>query len=144
MEEKLFCDELREKTRREHDESDKLINIKLAIALTDFDTYGKVLADFYFVFQAIEDSLEQQKQYPYIAPLAKYLSQLTRVEKFEEDLRYFVGESWEQIVQPSNAAEKYCARIGFIAEQNPYLLVAYVFCFYIDVYIMQSFFPSYY
>ena len=52
MAEVPFSVELHQRTKDVHDQSDKLINLKLAIALTDTSVYGsvlKVLATIFFL-----------------------------------------------------------------------------------------------
>ena len=117
-----FCTEMNEKTRQVHDKSDKLINLKLAIALTDLNTYGKVLCDFYHVFQAIENGLEEAKSHPHVGPLI--FKELARVERFEDDLAFYLGKDWRSNVEPSTAAQEYCDRIGQITTEDPSLLIA--------------------
>ena len=54
-----FTDELKAKSQAIHDKSDKLANIKLAIALTDTKLYSAVVYDFYCIFKAIEETIAE-------------------------------------------------------------------------------------
>ena len=50
-----FVTELRKRTQAVHDASDKLVNYKLALVLTDFNLWSETICDFYYVYQAIEN-----------------------------------------------------------------------------------------
>lgn len=120
-----FCTELRQKTQAIHDKSDKLINWKLAIALTDTKLYGEVLADFYYVFQTIEECVDRcSSSSPHIRPLAVAIQGLLRTNAFADDVRYFLGDDWRGKVEPSAPAQEYCDRILQVAEESPTLLIA--------------------
>ena len=117
-----FCVEMRTKTQKIHDKSDKLVNLKLAIALTDVKTYGHVIADFYYVFQAIETAMEENREHPHVR--GQKVEDMLRTASFEEDVEFFLGANWRGLVHPSEAAQIYCDRVGKIAKENPTLLIA--------------------
>ena len=64
-----FCEELKVKTRSVHDESDKTVNLKLAVVLTDTRLWATALADFYQVFLNLEKCMESNSCHPNIGPL---------------------------------------------------------------------------
>ena len=121
-----FCTEMKQKTQAIHDKSDKLINWKLAVALTDTKLYGTVLADFYHVFQTIEDCVERCKnvQHPMIVPLADATVGLHRSDAFDQDVTFYLGPDWRGKVEPSPPAKEYCDRIHKITQESPTLLIA--------------------
>lgn len=49
-----FTDELRAASRAAHRVSDVLVNARLLVLFTNRTLYGRALAAFYFVFQALE------------------------------------------------------------------------------------------
>merc|ERR1712168_637859 len=118
-----FSVELHERTKEIHDASDKLINVKLLVALTDTSIYGSVLKDFYFVYRAIEDALESCRDEEHVFPLRD--PRMYRAAALEQDVAYFLGEDWMSKEQPSPPAKKYLSRIEFVASTNPELLIAY-------------------
>ncbi|ELU13716.1 hypothetical protein CAPTEDRAFT_26888, partial [Capitella teleta] len=130
-----FCSELKQKTQVIHDKSDKLVNWKLAVALTDTKLYGAVLADFYYVFKTIEDCVQRcgHVQHPIISPLADATVGLHRAEAFEQDVSFYLGSDWRGHVQPSLPAKEYCDRIMEISEKTPILLIAYVHSMYLAI-----------
>ena len=124
-----FCEELREKSKEIHEKSDKLVQLKLAVALTNTTLYQQVLGDFHCVFQAIENGLKKNISHPYIYGLWK--KELERTELIERDLKYYAGLAWKDIVHPSDAALEYASHVQEIAETQPELLVAYVHTMYL-------------
>ena len=117
-----FCAEMRVKTKDIHDKSDRLINLKLAVVLTDTRLYAEVLADFYMVFQTIENCLDVHGKHPHVGPLAN--PSMMRAEAFEKDLEFYLGKDWRGLIRPSQSAKLYCDRILQVAEHDPALLVA--------------------
>jgi len=118
-----FSVELHQRTKDVHDASDKLINVKLVIALTDTAVYGSVLKDFYFVYRAIEEALETCRDEARIFPLRD--PRMYRAAALEQDVAFFLGDDWMTKEQPSPPAKKYLSRIEFVAATNPDLLIAY-------------------
>lgn len=115
--------ELHARTKDSHDESNKLVNIKVLVALTDPVLYGSVLKDFFFVFQAIEDGLEMLRDNEYIFPLRNRL--WYRQEEFDKDVAYFLGSDWKSHHQPSKAVKRYQERISEVIRDDPLLMIAY-------------------
>ena len=104
---KTFCQVLKEKTRRAHDESDKLVNLKLAIALTDTTLYGRALLEFYYVYLTLESALEECRDHPLVGPIL--IRKLFRADAFEKDLQFYLGGKWKDW-GPSSDTSLYCDR----------------------------------
>jgi heme oxygenase len=119
-----FSDELREKTKIVHDESDRLINLKVAAVLTDSRLWATAVAEFYYIFKAIEDSLYVLNEHPQVGVLSPIISEVRRVPAFEKDLQFFFGGDWKTHLKPSEFVVKYCARINEVTDQNPVILIA--------------------
>ena len=121
-----FCTEMRIKTKAVHDKSDKTVNLKLAVVLTDFSLWSEGLSEFYYVFQAIEAGMQLQRDHPHIGPLAEALLApgVGRTEAFDQDLRYFAGEHWKNTMKPSPVCQEYCSRVHRISQENPTVLIA--------------------
>lgn len=118
-----FSVELHQRTKDVHDASDKLINVKLLVALTDTSIYGSVLKDFYFVYRAIEDALEYCRDDEHIFQLRD--PRMYRAAALEQDVAFFLGENWSDMEEPSPPTKKYLSRIEYVAGSNPVLLIAY-------------------
>ena len=119
-----FSDELREKSREIHDVSDKLINIKLVVVLTDKKLWAQALGEFYVVYRAIEDAVLRWRDDSQLTPLLHVVENASRRAAFEKDLEFYMGSDWREIIKPSTHAEEYCARVSLLADENPVLLVA--------------------
>jgi len=124
-----FCEELREKSKAVHAKSDKLVQLKLAVTLTNIKLYQQVLCDFHSVFEAIEDGVSKNVSHPYLSKLWK--NDLARTKFIEKDLDFYAGFGWKNIVHPSNQALQYASHINDIAQNEPELLLAYVHTMYL-------------
>ena len=117
-----FCKELKVKTQAVHDQSDKTINLKLAVVLTDTKLWATAIANFYFVFQTLEQSIETNSDHVHLGQL--YNKQLFRAKQFEEDLQFYLGNTWRAQIQISDEAKVYCDRLMQLSDENPTLLIA--------------------
>merc|ERR1739838_1073213 len=118
-----FSVELHRRTKDVHDASDKLINLKLIVALTDSRIYGSVLKDFYFVYRAIEEALDSCRDSEFIFPLRD--PRMYRAAALEQDVAFFLGDDWADHEEPSPATKKYLSRIDYVKATNPVMLFAY-------------------
>jgi len=119
-----FSEELREKSREIHDVSDKLINVKLVVVLTNKKLWAQALGEFYVVYRAIEDAVLRWRDYPQLTPLLTIVENASRRSAFERDLEFYMGNDWRALIKPSVHAEEYCARVALVADEDPMLLVA--------------------
>jgi len=120
-----LCAELHGRTQKIHDESNRLTNLKLLIALTDSKLYGQVLKDFYHVFKAIEDGLEvyQCADEKYVLPLRN--PRWYRSAQLAQDVEFFLGAEWQKAYPPSAAAVKYLDRVAYVMDKEPVLIFAH-------------------
>ncbi|ESN90403.1 hypothetical protein HELRODRAFT_70990 [Helobdella robusta] len=122
-----FCSEMRNNTQKIHDESDKLINLKIVAALTDVKVWSQAIADFYFVFRQIEIALEKLKSDARLNVLHFCAEpEFRRTELFQKDLQYYMGDDWMTTAKPSEVAVNYCARIEEVSNTKPVLIIAFV------------------
>ncbi|XP_028402001.1 heme oxygenase-like [Dendronephthya gigantea] len=124
-----LCHELHTRTKVDHERSDKLINLKLLVVATDQALWSKTIANFYFIFQALEEELFRHKDHKHFWCL--YIPELLRCKAFEEDLHYFFGDNWSSMVSPSPATKTFTQHIHAVGRDNPILLVAYCHSFYL-------------
>lgn len=129
MEFSNFSDELREKSKSVHDKSDRLVQLKLAVVLTDIKLYQQVLCDFHCVFNAIERGVDRNILQKFISKIWK--KDLARTELIEEDLNYYAGIGWKNVLHPSDAAISYASHIDELALNDPVLLIAYIHTMYL-------------
>ena len=119
-----FSNELRTRTKNAHDASDRLINLKLVVVLTDAKLWAAAVAEFYFIFKEIERAVDTSRHHPKLRSLAEVVDDALRTPMFERDLQFYLGNDWRTMVQPSNCAIEYCERIACVAKEEPVLLIA--------------------
>ena len=91
--------------------------------VVDKSSYRKLVADLYFVYEAMEEEIDQLSEHPVVGPVGK--KELNRVESLSQDLSYYFGENWKEEIQPSPSAALYVERIHALAKESPELLVGH-------------------
>ncbi len=90
--------------------------------------FRQLIADFYFIYSALEARLEALSAHPAISAI--YFTELNRKENLERDLQYYWGDNWRQEIKPSPATKVYIDRINEIADNEPELLAAHSYVRY--------------
>ena len=83
--------------------SDGLVAGKMAIVCTDGKLYARALACFWSVHVAIEEAVAKLADLPELRPLADLLPRLSRKQRFEEDLKFWIGYVCAKAAQASAA-----------------------------------------
>ncbi|XP_057182125.1 heme oxygenase 2a [Triplophysa rosa] len=83
----------------------------------------------YYVYSAIEEEIEKNKDHPMFAPLY-FPSELHRQDALAIDLEYLYGEDWESKISCSAASQPYVDRIHEVGREDPVLLVAHTWTRY--------------
>ncbi|XP_046900159.1 heme oxygenase 2a [Hypomesus transpacificus] len=83
----------------------------------------------YFVYSAMEEELERNKDHPQVAPVY-FPAELDRQEALAQDLEYFYGEDWQSQVSVSPGTKPYVDRIHQVGAEDPVLLVAHSYTRY--------------
>ncbi len=120
---------LKEGTKESHSaaENTKFVASFLR-GVVDYEEYRKLLTNFYYVYDTMEQRIRETED-PMVQAVRS--ESLERKEGIERDLEYYYGSEWRDKQIPSEACNKYCARINEVAEENPYLLVAHHYTRYI-------------
>ena len=120
---------LKEGTKESHSaaENTKFVASFLR-GVVDYEEYRKLLTNFYYVYDTMEQRIRETED-PMVQAVRS--ENLERKEGIERDLEYYYGAEWRDKQIPSDACNKYCARINEVAEENPYLLVAHHYTRYI-------------
>ena len=120
---------LKEGTKESHSaaENTKFVASFLR-GVVDYEEYRKLLTNFYYVYDTMEQRIRETED-PMV--LAVRSEDLERKEGIERDLEHYYGADWKEKQIPSEACNKYCARINEIAEERPHLLVAHHYTRYI-------------
>jgi len=80
-----FCDELRIRTKDIHEESNKLVNMKLLVVMTDRRLWAQSIGEFYFIFRTLEECMDKHREHPLISSIQLDRA-MYRTEAFERDL----------------------------------------------------------
>lgn len=127
---KLFTQEMREATKSIHNMSDALVNIKLGVSISNPEVWAEGLMVFYEVFRALEQAMENHKD----SLIGEFdLPGLRRAEAFEADLAFYFGDNWRQTYEIRPEVAQYLAHLRKIEEDNPYLLIAYIYHLYMGL-----------
>ena len=120
---------LKEGTKESHSaaENTKFVASFLR-GVVDYEEYRKLLTNFYYVYDTMEQRIRETED-PMVQAVRS--ENLERKEGIERDLEYYYGVDWKEKQIPSEACNKYCARINEIAEERPHLLVAHHYTRYI-------------
>ncbi|XP_020381768.2 heme oxygenase 1-like [Rhincodon typus] len=94
------------------------------------DQFKLLLDSLYFIYSALEEEIERNKDHPAFAPLY-FPSELHRKEALEQDLEYFHGPGWRSRIECPRATGKYVSRIQQVGRQEPELLVAHSYIRYL-------------
>jgi heme oxygenase (biliverdin-producing, ferredoxin) len=121
---------LREGTKKAHTMAENTGFIACFLKGTvEKESYRKLVANFYFVYSAMEEEMRRHKDHPILSKI--YFPELERKETLEQDLAYYFGKNWRDVVAPSDATQSYVARIHQIGQNNPELLIAHSYTRYI-------------
>ncbi|XP_067875465.1 heme oxygenase 1a [Heterodontus francisci] len=93
------------------------------------DQFKLLLDSLYFIYTALEEEIERNKDHPAFAPL-HFPSELHRKEALEQDLEYFHGPGWRSHIKCPEATGKYVSRIQHVGRREPELLVAHTYIRY--------------
>ena len=116
-----ICRRLRDATKEVHDSSDKLVNLKLGVAMSDPKVWYHGLLVFSKIFFKLESCLDQC---PSLGELD--LGGLRRTKAFEQDLDFYFGSEWR--TKPNNeAVQKYVDHLNDLAQDEPLMLIAYFY-----------------
>lgn len=121
---------LREGTRKAHTMAENVGFVRCFLrGVVEKNSYRKLVANFYFVYSAMEEELEHHKHHPVVSKV--YFPELNRKQTLEADLTYYYGANWQDEVSPSPAGQAYIDRIREISANQPELLVGHSYTRYL-------------
>lgn len=125
-----LAQQLREGTTKSHSMAENVSFVKSFLGgLVDKDSYRKLVANLYFIYDVMEEQIEYHKTNT--AVKAIYFPQLYRKSSLEKDLKYYYGINWLDEIKPSPATQSYINRIRQISYNSPELLIAHSYTRYI-------------
>ncbi|MEM0978909.1 MAG: heme oxygenase (biliverdin-producing) [Cyanobacteria bacterium P01_H01_bin.58] len=121
---------LREGTQKAHTMAENVGFVRCFLrGVVEKNSYRKLVANFYFVYAAMEEELERHKDHPVVSKI--YYPELHRKQALEQDLQYYYGADWHEQVSPSAAGQAYIDRIREVSNNQPELLVGHSYTRYL-------------
>nr|YP_009396423.1 Heme oxygenase [Polysiphonia scopulorum]ARW65609.1 Heme oxygenase [Polysiphonia scopulorum] len=125
-----LAQQLREGTTKSHSMAENVSFVKSFLGgVVDKNSYRKLVANLYFVYEAIEEQIEHNKDNMGVS--AVYFPELYRKNSLIQDLQYYYGNDWLDKIKPSSATQLYVDRIHKIGYSSPELLIAHSYTRYI-------------
>ncbi|HJQ46623.1 MAG TPA: biliverdin-producing heme oxygenase [Amycolatopsis sp.] len=114
IEQTPFSATLRESTRTAHDRAN---NSAFMVRLLDGELpladYGRLAAQYYFIYEAIEAASDAMREHPTGGPFV--FDELRRLTALAADLEVLYGPDWPAAIEPVPATEDYVRRIRTVA-----------------------------
>nr|WCH56341.1 heme oxygenase [Hypnea sp.] len=124
-----LAQQLRIGTTKSHSMAENVSFVKSFLGgVVDKKSYRKLVANLYFVYTAIEEEIEKNKEHYAVKSI--YFPQLNRQASLGKDLTYYYGSNWKNIIEPSIATKNYVNRIHEIGSSQPELLIAHAYTRY--------------
>ncbi len=121
---------LREGTKKAHTTAENVGFVKCFLkGVVEKNSYRKLVANFYFVYSAMEEEMEQHQQHPILSKID--FQQLNRKRSLEQDLQFYYGANWREQIDLSSAGKEYVQRIREISASEPELLIAHSYTRYL-------------
>lgn len=134
---KALTERMRDATKAEHEKSDKIVNLKLALVVTSPSLYGEALSLFVPIFAKIEDILNDSK-HPQVCKLKPLLEKIKRTPGARADMTYYLTSERRQQLEESwnansGACSEYLKHLEWIEANDPVLIIAYMYHLYAGV-----------
>jgi heme oxygenase (biliverdin-producing, ferredoxin) len=126
----MLSDKIRTSTHQLHKMAENSPFIRKFISgKVSQDVYKIYLAYLYFVYRALELTIDHNLDNEYIKIM--YFPKLNRSQALESDLEYYFGPDWlDQIQQYRTPVQTYVDRIKFLGAHEPLLLIAHMYIRY--------------
>lgn len=125
-----LASKLRVGTKKAHTMAENVGFVKCFLkGVVEKNSYRKLVANFYFIYSAMEEEMEKHKNHPVVGKI--YFPELNRKHTLEQDLAYYYGYNWREQIKLSPAGETYVNRIREISATAPELLVAHSYTRYL-------------
>nr|YP_010198806.1 heme oxygenase [Gracilaria tikvahiae]UAD88039.1 heme oxygenase [Gracilaria tikvahiae]UAD88242.1 heme oxygenase [Gracilaria tikvahiae] len=124
-----LAQQLREGTTKAHSMAENVSFVKSFLGgVVDKKSYRRLVANLFFVYTALEEEIEKNKNHLVIQSI--YFPELNRTLSLQQDLEYYYGSNWQEQVCPSLATKIYVDRIRNISINQPELLIAHAYTRY--------------
>ena len=139
-----LTERMRNRSKDQHDKSDRLVNLKLALVLTSKPLYAEAISLFWPIYRELELLLQKNKEHPQLGRFQPLLPCLRRAHLFENDMRALLGDksSAEQLmsrrIYEEEGREKFCPpelqeyidHLRKLSDDDPLLLLPYAYSMY--------------
>jgi len=103
---------LREGTKKAHTMAENVGFVRCFLkGVVEKQSYRKLVANFYFVYGALEAAMAQHREHPVVGPL--YFPELVRQPALERDLAFYYGAQWREEIRLSPAGQ-----VRFVNDQG--------------------------
>ena len=110
MEVERFSKQIKEGTKKSHSAAENTGFVAGFLrGVVNNEQYRTLIANFYFVYRALEEEVYKLKDDPVVGKL--YSRSLEREKSLEKDCEYFYGSEWRKMIIPSDATQEYVNRI---------------------------------
>ena len=125
-----LAQDLKEGTKQSHSaaENTKFVSSFLR-GVVNKEKYRQLVANYYFIYQALEVEVLRLKDDPIVGPLN--MKELYRQRGLSKDCEYFFGNDWRNTIYPSEACQQYVNRIREVAHDDAELLVGHHYTRYL-------------
>ncbi|AFZ03455.1 heme oxygenase (biliverdin-producing) [Calothrix sp. PCC 6303] len=124
-----LASKLRIGTKKAHTMAENVGFVKCFLkGVVEKTSYRKLVANFYFVYSAMEEEMDKHKNHPIVGKIN--FPQLNRKQSLEEDLTYYYGANWRDQIKVSPAGAAYVERIRKISATAPELLISHSYTRY--------------
>lgn len=125
-----FSEALRERTRGVHQESEGAVFMQdLMSGKGSRDDYIALLAQHYFIYEALEEAAVRMADDPVAALFIS--PKLTRLPAIEADLEFLLGPDWRDRIAPLPSTTRYTARIREVGRSWPGGFIAHHYTRYL-------------
>ena len=125
-----FSQALRERTRTVHEKSEGAVFMQdLMAGRGNRDDYSRLLAQHWFVYDALEEAGALLADDPVVAPFVA--PELVRLPAIEADLAFLIGDDWRDRIEALPSTSDYAARIREVGRTWPEGFVAHHYTRYL-------------
>jgi heme oxygenase len=139
-----FTERLRHAVKEVHDQSDRLVNLKLSLVLTSKPLYTEAISLFWPIYAELEALLEDHKDHEHLKQFYHMLEILRRAPRFEKDMKSLLGsedlanqlkqrrctEGAQKKAYSPPELQAYIDQLRLLSNDNPVALLAYVYAMY--------------
>ena len=119
-----FSKQLKEGTKKSHTMAENTSFVASFLrGVVDESKYRQLIANFYFIYHALESEMDLNKDNPFVGPMR--LNGLERHDALVKDCKYFYGDNWKDVIRPTEQTQRYVSRIHEVAKDNPELLIGH-------------------